>query len=59
MIQCSNKYTPWLDTKYRDAAKLRDKLHSEAVRSNDTVKWRQYRIQRNEVNNINKSNKRN
>ena len=54
LIQCSKKFTPWLNKEFFDSSKTRDDLHTIAIKSNKPNDWRNFRRQRNLCNKINK-----
>ena len=56
-VQCSKKYAPWINQNFIRESKIKDELHRIAKGSNNMEDWRNFRAQRNLVNNLNKSNK--
>ena len=57
LIQCTKRYTPWIDKDFLQQTDLRDNLHKQAILTDDTEDWRLYRQQRNKCNRLNKDNK--
>ena len=54
-VQCTIKYAPWIDKNFVEQAKIRDNLHMIGKISNKEEDWRIFRVQRNLVNNLNKT----
>ena len=53
-----DKFTPWLTTKLKKLARLRDKLKIAAVKNESSILMSSYRHLRNKVSNLNKQLKR-
>ena len=56
-VQCTTKYTPWIDEDFKKQYQIRDDLHKIAKQSNKEEDWRLFWAQRNLVNKLNKFNK--
>ena len=48
------KFAPWLNNEFFTCSKLRDELHTIAIKSNAQNDWRNFRRQRNLCNKLNK-----
>ena len=56
-IQCSNSYAPWINDDFLRESKIKDNLHKIAKGTNNQEDWRKFRVQRNLVTKMNKTNK--
>ena len=56
-IQCSNSYAPWINNDFLRESKIKDNLHKIAKGTNNQEDWRKFRVQRNLVTKMNKTNK--